>query len=175
MPRGDSRSHPSPARTKLHRSNGLCLPITDEGARSLDHRPLSFARDSPHGWREATVRRPARSTLQLWQGDRASASGHPEGVELFTFNLYTDQVSLLASKQKRRRYEPRLVLSIVVLLQITQRITAIPATITARHPTNVKSARSLITGSLRIISSTRDAPISSVDICLDFAAQQSAL
>lgn len=40
------------------------------------------------------------------------------------------------------------------LLQMTQRITAIPATIRARHPTNASIARSLITGSLRIMSST---------------------
>jgi hypothetical protein len=39
-------------------------------------------------------------------------------------------------------------------IQATQRITAIAATIRARHPTNVSIARSLITGSLRIMFST---------------------
>ena len=45
----------------------ILLEITDEGARSSDHRPLSYARDSPHGWPEATVTCPGRSTLELWQ------------------------------------------------------------------------------------------------------------
>lgn len=74
------------------------------------------------------------------------------------FNPYTDYLRIASAKRKRRRPDVDraflLVQSWYRLFQTTQRITAIATTTRARHPTNVMIVRSLITGSLRIMSST---------------------
>lgn len=131
-----------------------CLLITDEGARSSDHRPLSIARDSPHGWPEATLTFPGRSTLELWQlrsgKDRAETA-----LAMPIQSVYGLKCRNSYDKKKAPfRTGQRHFFESFGLLQTTQRITAIPATTRARHPTNVRIARSLITGSLRIMSST---------------------
>jgi len=81
-----------------------CTPITDEGARSSDHRPLSFARDSPHGWPEATVTCPGRSTLELWRlikrQFRPAAGSGTRGVQIICIRI---ERSRWRRKRKRRR------------------------------------------------------------------------
>jgi hypothetical protein len=117
---------------------------------------------------------PGWSTLDLWQlimrqfRPRDSAK-----LPIRRIYPYTDQiVNAARTKKAPFRLGQRHFSSVFGLLQATQRITAITATIRARHPTNVRILRSLITGSLRIMFFT-EMPHLVLRLCTPLAVQQS--